>query len=162
MQTVDLPVWFPAWSIVPTTTQLEYFLLEELGNLRFGDYPTEPDEYKTFRRNGWIDMKRSVYEKAGKRPTNHNAPFLVGIEIAAEIDARIAMIPTPQQHWIDEHYLGGLDFEEIAKFYHFKESQVKREISRMIRYISGKNRAELDYETFIRERRKYKEKAPVP
>jgi len=152
----DLPVWFPSRGIYFSKIQLQRFIFPELNDLRFGDYPPEPDEYITYVRGGWIEMKRSGYEKSGRKLTNHNAPFIAAAEIAAEIDARLNMISLPQRYWVTENFTDGMEFWEIAKFYHVGEDQVRREIGRMIRYMVGWKRPLVDYETWVKERRKYK------
>lgn len=146
-----LPVWFPAWAIYFSKIQLEMFLLPELNNLRAGDFPTEPDEYITYEHGVRITRQRSGYEKSGRKSTNHNAPFIQAAEIAAEIDSRLAMIPIPGRYWVTENLTDGFTFEEIAKFYHVTEDQVKREIGRMVKYMVGWKRKEVNYKEWKKQ-----------
>jgi DNA-directed RNA polymerase specialized sigma24 family protein len=157
----DLPVWFPSRGIYFSKIQLQRFIFPELNDLRFGDYPPEPDEYITYVKGGWIEMKRSGYEKSGRKLTNHNAPFLAAAEIAAEIDSRLAMIPLPQRYWIMDNLTDGMEYWEIAKFYHVAEDQVRSKIGRMIRYMVGSWRADVDYKEWNRTGCKYKVIIPV-
>jgi hypothetical protein len=142
----DLPVWFPARGIYFSKIQLEHFLLPELNNLRAGFYPSEPDEYVTYAKGVKVETKRSGYEKSGRKSTNHQAPFIAAAEIAAEIDARLSKCP--QGWWVQSYYTDGFTFVEIAKFNHTTEEWARREIGRMVKYLVGWKRKQVDYEAW--------------
>ncbi len=91
---LDLPVWFEPKMISFSYVQLKHFLLPNIFELRQGDFPPEPEEYKTHNKLGWVIKKRSSYIGSRSNQSFPVARFVRAAELAAEIDYRIESIKT--------------------------------------------------------------------
>jgi hypothetical protein len=149
-----LPVWFPPREIAFTRTQLELFLLPQLNNLRFGSYPNEPEEYITYVKGTRMQMKRSGYEKSKWKWRTHLAPFVIAVEMAAEIDARLDMCPLHFALWVEENLVNGFEYDEVSRKYRVREDQVRRGIGQVLRYIAGWDRPQYLFCHWQRARQK--------
>lgn len=138
--------WFSYGQIRFTYPQILWILCN-LNELRFGVWPEK--------------HKESGYEngqgrREGPKRVSCEGGHVKACTIAAEIDTRLDMIPLPQRYWPQYKYTDGVSYKEIAKFEHVTEDEIRREVARMARFLTGWKRSQVDYETFIKERRKYK------
>jgi hypothetical protein len=144
----DLPCWFSPREIIFSKKQLTEFILPELNNLREGCYPSEPDEYITYKGNTQMVMKRSSYQGNRGKKILPMAHFVAAAEIAAEVDSRLKEIP--KWWWVTSFYTDGFTLEEIAKFNKTTLEQIERELRRMVAYLAGWKRKRVDYNYWCR------------
>lgn len=118
-------LWWQPSEIRFTKQQLKQFILPNLEELREGHYPSAP----------------------GGRSTQHGqsklAPFIVAIDIAAEIDSRLGSIPN--HALIEDYFSQDIEEREICRRYHLSIYSFHRELNKMITYLSGWKRKRIDY-----------------
>jgi hypothetical protein len=124
------------------------WVLSNLNELRFGIWP------ELHRESGY--ERDSGHENGQSKRISCEGRHVKACTIAAEIDIRLDMIPLPQRYWPQYKYTDGVPYKEIAKFEHVTEDEIRHEIGRTVRYLAGWKRPLVDYETWKRERRKYK------
>lgn len=117
--------WYKPSEVIPTVSQLQFFVLPYLDDLRDGSWP--PDT----RDTGYFDNGRS-----STRVTI--APWLGAAELAAEIDERMGRVVDSVALIL--HYTAGWEWYKVARNLHYTENELRREVILMLKYIAGRNR----------------------
>lgn len=112
--------------------QLTTFLLPHLSELMLGNYPPEQTGYFGYSSGH-----------------SNKSPYADAVEIGAEITARLNMIGERSDILIQIYELDWEDIQ-VAKYWHIDEERVKRLSIKMLRYITGKRRPEVDYNTWLK------------
>ncbi len=99
------------------------FLLTYLNLLRAGRYPPDPKE------SGYTDVR--VSGRGG-----HTAYFTRPVELATEIDSRLARTGTDREI-VEKAYCSGLQDEDIARYYYMEIIEIHKRIKSVISYISS-------------------------
>ncbi len=155
----ELPVHYFPWEIYWSYMQLKHFVMPNLIDLRRGDYPPEPDEYKTYYNDrGWIHRKASSYEGRSSNKFSPVAGFIKAAEIAAEIDYRIEQIKT---YRIQLDTLVPLDGNLVVDAFTENlvlNSELLNEAEMMLNFISGWKRKPISFTAY---RNKIKNTPPI-
>lgn len=124
-------IWFSPGEINFSRQQLVTFLLPNLLDLRQGMWPRENRE--------------TGYDKETKSPNkNKRAPFEYACQIAAEIDARLALIG-PQSAIVELLAVYDAEPLQVARDYNMSEEKLYKEYRQMLNFISGWRRRRCQY-----------------
>lgn len=117
--------------VVYSKEQLEEFILPNIMSFREGVWPGEliSDE-DSFAGNPFL------------------APFVPAIEVAAEVDSRLAKLPLIAQIVIDDVYIKGYSELQIANRLHLDERDLASARRWGLKYICGNKRKLTDFATW--------------
>lgn len=133
-----IPFWFPPERVTFSRFQMTNFLLPHLDLLEMGDYPREPEQYRTLNEVGEVIKKeRSSYAgpefhtPSWRKHGKHEMACMIG----AEIRYRLDRCP---HGWIVPLLADGYEEPlELARRCRLTEDQMKKEYRLMLDYICG-------------------------
>jgi len=132
--------WYSAGEISFKTGQV-IWILENLAIFRLGIYPARPNG------SGYPDLT-----PAPKHRTGRGAVFERAGEIAAEIEVRIKRAGF-DGFLLEAVYSWDKSEDELAEVFGMKQRDIRRRISRSLKYISGYRRKRCSYKDFIGHRK---------
>ena len=157
---MSLDDFYPIQSIDYHRRQM-LFLIENLGLLRDGTYPPEPDIYLTevMVREGKkrvyieIEQKESSYidPRIKKKVINRHAPFEDSAMIAAEVDLRLDRTGIDGKLLVAEVKAGYILSGDEAKMSGY--TLFSPEARMALNYVSGKGRKRTPYTDWKKQRR---------
>jgi hypothetical protein len=117
--------------------------------LREGDWPGQPEKYRTYVADGWITAYRSSYTGTEYRSpsNNYQAKYVTAGDIAAEIDARIALCGI-MGNIVDRLCIEFDEPGQVAIDNRMTDDHMADELRAMIVYISGWQRKSCTYQVW--------------
>ncbi len=153
--------WYPPNSLRYSRDQT-IFLIKNLPMLSEGQYPPEPEEYKTeiydkeAKENVEVIKKRSTYARTGKKGLNKRAYFETSAIITAELTTRMkhcgidgmilllfCSFDSENKEWLGR---------QIANFMGADLETVRKRAETALRYISGRWPKSRNYKQFVQHK----------
>ena len=132
--------WYSAGEISFKTGQV-IWILENLTIFRLGIYPARPNG------SNYPDLPLVPKQRAGR-----GAAFERAGEIAAEIEVRLKRAGF-DGFLLEAVYSWDKGEDELAEVFGMKQREIRRRISRALKYISGYRRKRCGYKDFIGHRK---------